>query len=258
MHRIKRDVPGALLVALVITVLPGLPRSAAAGGTRTLAPRLAAVWHAAPGLSQARLVGSRITEFALPISRNGLISIPIGITRGPDGNLWFTESAGGLEGAVENIGRITPRGSISEFALPTTGADPLGITAGPDGAVWFTEYGVDRIGRLVIGPAVAPAAQVAYPPAYVQMLKAAAVATSFKEVTDLTSTGQLIRLQTGGSPTLATHEELVLVRHGTTTSLYRTVEQTSPRTGAPRPRGCVPAPLRRVARSRLSPRLGSR
>lgn len=38
-----------------------------------------------------------ITEFALPTAD----SLPRGITAGPDGALWFTESAG-------SIGRITP------------------------------------------------------------------------------------------------------------------------------------------------------
>jgi streptogramin lyase len=76
------------------------------------------------------------------------------ITAGPDGNLWFTEIEGG------KIGRITPRGTITEFPLRSTcgsyGCGPVGITAGPDGNLWFTEFngGVDNItthGTFVTG-----------------------------------------------------------------------------------------------------------
>jgi streptogramin lyase len=51
-----------------------------------------------------------ITEFTIPTK-----SAPIGITAGPDGNLWFTEITQG----VGEIGRITPSGSITEFPVPT-------------------------------------------------------------------------------------------------------------------------------------------
>src|SRR5260370_39836097 len=53
-----------------------------------------------------------IAEFPLPTSE---IS-PAGITAGPDGNLWFTAST--AVGDISRIGRITPAGQISEFALP--------------------------------------------------------------------------------------------------------------------------------------------
>jgi virginiamycin B lyase len=63
---------------------------------------------------------------------------PQDITRGPDGNVWFTLQA--------SIGRITPAGSITAFPVP---APPWGITTGPDGNIWFTEWGVGRIGRFL-------------------------------------------------------------------------------------------------------------
>jgi virginiamycin B lyase len=96
---------------------------------------------------------SPFREFSLPTTCgqavHGLLSgcTPAGITRGPDGNLWFTESAG------NKIGRLTPAGRLSEFALPTTcgdslGCGPDGITSGPDGALWFTEATGNRIGRI--------------------------------------------------------------------------------------------------------------
>lgn len=82
----------------------------------------------------------KITEFALPI----LKSIPLKITAGPDGNLWFAESG------ADKIGRITPNGTITEFALSTSSSSPAGITAGPDGNLWFTETS-GKIGRITSG-----------------------------------------------------------------------------------------------------------
>src|SRR5262249_57150985 len=77
-----------------------------------------------------------IREFGIP-TPNGQ---PIGITRGPDGNLWFTER--------HAIGRITPAGVITEFSAGlATGSSPAEITAGPDGNLWFTEEN-GAIGRI--------------------------------------------------------------------------------------------------------------
>jgi len=77
-----------------------------------------------------------ISEFPVPTRSNLL-----GITAGPDSNLWFTELQSG------KIGRITPTGTISEFPLPTSESTSAFITTGPDGALWFTERS-SKIGRL--------------------------------------------------------------------------------------------------------------
>jgi streptogramin lyase len=69
----------------------------------------------------------------------------VGITAGPDGNLWFTEYGG------NKIGRITTAGSITEFAIPTANSGPTGITAGHDGNLWFTESNGNKIGRITSG-----------------------------------------------------------------------------------------------------------
>ena len=72
-------------------------------------------------------------------------STPVGITTGPDGNLWFTEHDG------NKVGRITPDGTITEFAVPTANGGQSGITAGPDNALWFTENAGNKIGRITSG-----------------------------------------------------------------------------------------------------------
>jgi virginiamycin B lyase len=86
----------------------------------------------------------RVTEFSTGITAG---TYPRAITAGPDGNVWFTEYAGG------RIGRITPDGAITEFSASSSDRVRLnGITAGPDGNVWFTERdrnsARDLIGRI--------------------------------------------------------------------------------------------------------------
>lgn len=74
--------------------------------------------------------GTNICGFITEFSTN--FSGPFGITAGPDGNLWFTESTG------NRIAKITTSGTLTEYS--TSGnAVPRGITAGPDGKLWFAE-----------------------------------------------------------------------------------------------------------------------
>ena len=79
-----------------------------------------------------------VTEFPIP---DTITPRPEGITRGPDGNLWFTETL------ADRIGRITPAGVVTQFSLPF-GSQPAEITAGADGNLWFAEFGSSRIGRI--------------------------------------------------------------------------------------------------------------
>jgi RHS repeat-associated protein len=121
-----------------------------------------------------------INEYSVPTAN----SQPLDITAGPDGNLWFTELTSGKIGKItpagqiteytistssqlhgitvgpdgalwfgdsgtNTIGRITTDGQhVTEYPIPTAGADPTGITKGPDGALWFTEYSTNQIGRI--------------------------------------------------------------------------------------------------------------
>jgi virginiamycin B lyase len=82
-----------------------------------------------------------VTAFAIPTAG----AMPGGIVAGPDGNLWFTESAG------NKIGRLSTSGIFAEFDVPTSASVPGRITAGPDGALWFLETAANKIGRITIG-----------------------------------------------------------------------------------------------------------
>jgi virginiamycin B lyase len=63
-----------------------------------------------------------------------------GIVAGPDGNLWFTEG--------DHIGRLTPAGTIAEYARPTHEDRPGAIVAGPDGNLWFVAQTAKALGRI--------------------------------------------------------------------------------------------------------------
>jgi streptogramin lyase len=80
------------------------------------------------GTADASFGGRAFVEFPIPTADSN----PIDITVGPDGNLWFAEAGY----AVNQIGRITTGGAITEFAVPG-GHRPIVITSGPDGNLWF-------------------------------------------------------------------------------------------------------------------------
>lgn len=67
----------------------------------------------------------------------------VGVTRGPDGAIWF-----GVTASTHYIGRISTAGVLTLYSLPGSNPYPGGITTGPDGAVWFTELNGNQIGRL--------------------------------------------------------------------------------------------------------------
>ncbi|MGO9467352.1 MAG: Ig-like domain-containing protein [Isosphaeraceae bacterium] len=104
-----------------------------------------------PRLEPRTLMTVTVTNFPIPLVE---IVKPDGITTGSDGNLWFTENASG------QVGRMTPAGVVTQFALPSvpppagspagtaaTTPNPTAITAGPDGALWF--IGIPgEIGRI--------------------------------------------------------------------------------------------------------------
>ncbi len=85
-----------------------------------------------------------ISEFPIPTPSSGTDLI----TAGPDGNLWFTETVG------NQIGRITPSGTIIEFTIPTAYSYPEGIAAARDGNLWFTETFGNQIGRITPSGAI--------------------------------------------------------------------------------------------------------
>src|SRR5580658_1132706 len=69
---------------------------------------------------------------------------PDGIALGPDGNIWFTESAA----SVSKVGRLDPStATFTEFTLPS-GVIGQGIAVGPDRNLWVTLSGNGPVCRI--------------------------------------------------------------------------------------------------------------
>jgi streptogramin lyase len=67
---------------------------------------------------------------------------PLAITKGPDGNMWF------LEGVGPNVGKITPKGAITEYPTGLGDSYSFGIATGSDGRVWFANNGANSIAAI--------------------------------------------------------------------------------------------------------------
>jgi subtilisin family serine protease len=57
---------------------------------------------------------------------------PTGIIAGPDGNVWFTNTAS------SKIGKITTSGTITEYAIPGGAGAMYAMVTGPDGNLWVS------------------------------------------------------------------------------------------------------------------------
>lgn len=81
-------------------------------------------------------------------SAAGVDVAPYGICEGPDGNVWYTESASG------NVTKITPAGVITEFVTPAALGSgnvingPLGMCVGPDGNFWICDNANSKILKM--------------------------------------------------------------------------------------------------------------
>ena len=83
-------------------------------------------------------VSGTVTEYFTGVNPGPFNPIgfnPAQITKGPDGNLWFTNSQASGVG-LNIVGKITMAGAITIY---NTGDTPIAITSGPDGNLWVTE-----------------------------------------------------------------------------------------------------------------------
>jgi streptogramin lyase len=86
----------------------------------------------------ALAVGYRLDSYDATAGAGGS-SNPNAITLGSDGNIWFTDGVAG------KLGRVTPAGAVTRFALA---GGPNSVTVGPDGALWATRHTDNDVVRL--------------------------------------------------------------------------------------------------------------
>lgn len=129
--------------------------------------------------------GGSMLEFNIVTKGGTAGNNAIGITTGPDSNLWFTEQGAApgigqmllgnhditefsipgssptfiIKGPLANtlvfsdpgqnkMGQITTSGGVTEWSIPTANANPLGLAVGPDQKVYFAENSASKIGVL--------------------------------------------------------------------------------------------------------------
>jgi streptogramin lyase len=97
---------------------------------------------------ETRALMANITEYPITVGSQSLGNGLVGITGGPDGNVYFTDT---LNNA---IGQITPSGAIKELLLPPANGGGFfkngldGITLGADNKLAFTESTQGAIGKM--------------------------------------------------------------------------------------------------------------
>jgi len=144
-----------------VGAVTGPSGQALTGSTTTASRAVAGQPHqATERSSQAAQTSSQVTTWsqqatvtaapaATPVGEGGITVYPdpagydpIGIVKGSDGALWYTNAE------RSSIGRITAAGKITHYTDPRL-TRPFGIAAGPDGALWFTNGGdPGSIGRI--------------------------------------------------------------------------------------------------------------
>jgi virginiamycin B lyase len=84
--------------------------------------------------SSVMINGTQITEYTG-------YSHPFSITKGPDGNIWFTDQP-------SNIYAINPSNASLVYNYTVSGSDLFGITTGSDGALWASDQNLEGVERI--------------------------------------------------------------------------------------------------------------
>ncbi|HEY2536534.1 MAG TPA: hypothetical protein VGI24_06075 [Solirubrobacteraceae bacterium] len=106
----------------------------------TVGPEAGTYWFGInqPSRKLAKITTSgAVTEYPLPSEEGSEIHA---VTKGPEGNLWYTNSG------ADKIGKMTPSGTVTQYAL-AAGDKPYGIVSGPDGNLWFASTN-QKIGKI--------------------------------------------------------------------------------------------------------------
>ena len=139
----------ALLAAAVAALAVALPSTALANptprSTSSLSSRSRTTSPPGPTARCGRRTAASAASGASPPRARSLRRSSrrrAGVATGRDGALWVTDRDD------SRIERVTTRGEITTYPLPTADAFPTDIVAGPDGALWFTESRGNKIGRI--------------------------------------------------------------------------------------------------------------
>jgi virginiamycin B lyase len=119
----------------------GISPNASPGGIITSSTQ---TWFTEPGVDKIAKISSSGVVKEYPVTPG---SAPNNVAFGSDGNLWYTE-------ATDAIGRMTPRGRVTNFPIGSAPYGPWDIALGADGNMWFSVRSpsgssyYDAIGRI--------------------------------------------------------------------------------------------------------------
>lgn len=119
---------------------PGVPRGIAAGPDGNLWVAQTANPNDEDRVFRVSTSGT-VAEFVLAGVKSSMAQ---SVVSGADGNLWFTEP----NNPSTKVSKISIKGELSRFGVPTAFSGPCGLTVGPDGNLWFSERAKSKIGRL--------------------------------------------------------------------------------------------------------------
>jgi virginiamycin B lyase len=154
-------------LVLGVAIAAGIPPGAAPTGIAA-GPGGNTVWFTETGggvndiqdITGANTAVPVLGPFTLPRVGAGAINaanyVPVGITLGSDGAMWFTlQTTAPAVPAPPLIGRIGPTGAVTSIGwqrVPVPAAyQPVSITSGPDGNLWFTMRATLTGGAVVGG-----------------------------------------------------------------------------------------------------------
>jgi streptogramin lyase len=100
-----------------------------------------------PAIAELNPVTGQEHEFAIPVASQGGAVGPDFLEIDGQGNKWFnvvdfTDATGGF------VGRLTPAGVMTLWAVPTAGAELEEINLDPFGNLWFAEQNTNIVGKL--------------------------------------------------------------------------------------------------------------
>jgi streptogramin lyase len=111
--------------------------AAGCGGGPTSNPTLPATSVHHDSLTNQR--HGALTEYVIPRLDKRPRAFPIGITTGPDGELWFAERG------VGELGRITTGGDVNgQFKIKGKARFPQNVVTGSDGNLWATTGSIHK------------------------------------------------------------------------------------------------------------------
>lgn len=128
----------ALAICLLLVVGCTANGPAVAHRSPALSPSVSSAPTSRPTPSPGNLTSGGVIEYAVPNpspTGSGCVGCGqaalSGITAGRDGNIWFFDVGQNF------VGRVTPAGVITQFAVPAGGSGSRSIVGAPDGNVWM-------------------------------------------------------------------------------------------------------------------------